>query len=539
MEISGRERPSSPGANSDAWGDAGRPASFPDFLLAAGLDRDPALIEATGTTSHRELREAVRRVEVALAELGLPEGARVGVLASNSAFWVACYLAAMTRWVVVPISEKLTPAQARAQLEFAGCRALCVDRRHRASHAAALGSLPLLGEDALSGSRPAPGNAQGVTVWESGGPGPDAGLDPGRDAGLVFTSGTTARPKAVRLTHRNLIANTEAIVSYLQLGRGDRMLVVLPFHYCFGASLLHTHLRVGGSLALCNTFAFPQTAVALIDSQHCTGLAGVPSSFQLLLRASNYASAELPSLRLVQQAGGKLPSPQLLELAAAQPRAKLFVMYGQTEATARLSFLPPERLVDKLGSIGRGIPGVVLEVLDEQGRPVRPGAIGEIYASGENVSPGYLDDPAASADKFPGGRLRTGDLARVDEEGFIYVVDRRDDFIKSWGHRVSSQEIESCVLQMPELLAAAAVGVPDDAAGEAIELFVVAAPGHRLDAQAVDSFLRTRLARHMLPRHVHFEDALPMNANGKVTKAPLRARAAELHDPPTPARTTT
>ncbi len=533
MEVNDREAPRRASVSrahgrdqagcADAW-----PGSFAELLLAAGRDDDTALVESTGTTSYRELRDAVRRISAALSGLGMPDGARIGVLASNSAFWVVCYLAAMTRWVAVPLSEKLTVSQARGQIGFAGCRAVCIDRRHLASHSAALGSLPVLTEAALSGSGQDLGKAADGIERVPG--------DPGRDAALVFTSGTTARPKAVRLTHRNFVANTDAIVSYLELERSDRMLVVLPFHYCFGASLLHTHLRVGASLALCNTFAFPQTAVALIESERCTGLAGVPSSFQLLLRASNFASAELPSLRLIQQAGGKLPEPQLLELAAAQPRAKLFVMYGQTEATARLSFLPPEHLVDKLGSIGRGIPGVRLEVLDERGRPVRPGAVGEIYASGESISPGYLDDPDATADKFPGGQLRTGDLATVDEDGFVYVVDRRDDFIKSWGHRVSSQEIESCVLQMPELLAAAAVGVPDDAAGEAIELFVVVGPGRQVSAQAVQGFLRARLARHMLPRHIHFEDALPMNANGKVTKAPLRSRAAELDDVPTPAQ---
>ena len=248
------------------------------------------------------------------------------------------------------------------------------------------------------------------------------------------------------------------------------MLVILPFHYVFGASLLHTHLAVGGSVVLCNTFTFPETAVDLIDKEACTGFAGVPSSYQLLLRASSYGNRKLPSLRKVQQAGGRLTPALIEELAAAQPGAELFVMYGQTEATARLSYLPPDLLAEKLGSIGRGIPGVTLEVLNEAGAPVVPGEQGEIVARGANISPGYYNDPEETERKFPDGTLRTGDLATVDSEGFIFIVGRSGDFIKSWGYRVSPQQIEEVALAHPGVSEAAAVGLPDLEAGEAVTL---------------------------------------------------------------------
>ncbi len=249
---------------------------------------------------------------------------------------------------------------------------------------------------------------------------PSMPSNPGSDAVLMLTSGTTARPKVVRVTQANIQANTLSILAYLGLRSDDRILVVLPFYYCYGASLLHTHLRAGARLVLCNSMAFPGKVIDLMTEQECTGFAGVPSSYQLLLRASTFGSRPLPALRILQQAGGKLSSVLVEEVLAAQPNARLFVMYGQTEATARLSYLPPERLPDKLGSIGRGIPGVELRVLDEEGRPVRPGERGEIYARGANVCAGYLDDPAGTATKFTPDGLRTGDLAVVDEEGFIY-----------------------------------------------------------------------------------------------------------------------
>jgi acyl-CoA synthetase (AMP-forming)/AMP-acid ligase II len=201
-------------------------------------------------------------------------------------------------------------------------------------------------------------------------------------------------------------------------------------------------------------------------------------------------------------------------------------MYGATEATARLSYLPPDRLDDKLGSVGRGIPGVELRVLDGEGRPVAPGERGEIYARGENISPGYLDDPEATAAKFTADGLRTGDVAVVDDEGFVFIVDRVDDFIKSWGHRISSHEVEACALRLDGLVSAAAVGVPDDEAGEAVTLFVTLRPGAELTPDDVLAFMRSQLPKHMVPRSVLVLDALPLTVNGKTAKASLREMAS-------------
>jgi acyl-CoA synthetase (AMP-forming)/AMP-acid ligase II len=359
----------------------------------------------------------------------------------------------------------------------------------------------------------------------------------------MFTSGTTSRPRAVCVSHQNIRANTESIIEYLQLQASDRMLVVLPFSYCFGASLLHTHLLVGGSVRICETQAFPETVVEAIDADRCTGFAGVPSSYQMLLRASSFESRRLPSLRHLQQAGGRLPHPQLARIAAAQPHARLFVMYGQTEATARLAYLPPDLLAAKPGSVGRPIPGVRLRVTDEDGAELPPGTVGEIRASGANITRGYWADPDGTAAKFVNGELRTGDLARTDDDGFLYIVDRRDDFIKSWGYRISSQEIQDAALELPGIVAAAAVGRPDPEAGEAIVLFVSVrddVPGDVRDdvrsdvgddrGSTVDDLrrhLRSRLAKHLVPREIRVIAQLPLNENGKVIKTELRRLAAQ------------
>ncbi|HET9654089.1 MAG TPA: AMP-binding protein [Kineosporiaceae bacterium] len=490
-----------------------------DHLLAAGRDDDIVLVDGARRYTYRELRAAAARIAGELAGAGLPPGSRVGLLGPNSLFWVAGYLAVMKLGhVVVPLTDKLFPQALATRLEVAGLAAACVDRRSGRRFAQVLGGLPVLTDACLS--------ADGPVYWP-----PPQEQDLDADAALMFTSGTTATPRAVRTTHRNIQASTAGITAYLGLTDADRMLVVLPFHYCYGASLLHTHLRVGARLVLCNSFVYPEKAVDLLEREECTGLAGVPSTFMMLLRLGSFTSRPLPALRQLQQAGGKLAEPLIQELVAAKPHAQVFVMYGQTEGTSRLSYLPPQLLAGKPGSIGRGMPGVELAVLDERGEPVPPGVRGEIYARGDTISPGYFRDPEGTAEKFTPRGLRTGDIGLVDEDGYVSVVDRVGDFIKSWGNRVSSAEIEACALRHPELVAAAAVGVPDPLAGETVALFVEARPGSTLSGEQLLDSMARGLPTYMVPKQVVFVERMPLNANGKIVKAALRELAAEAGGP--------
>ncbi len=354
---------------------------------------------------------------------------------------------------------------------------------------------------------------------------PPAAVDSRRHlAAVMFTSGSTGDVKGVMVTHHNVLVNTEDILGYTGIGADDRVMAVLPFYYCFGTSLLHTHLMAGGSLVLNNRFLFPEKVLDEMEEKRCTGLAGVPATYQILLRKTRFLERQFPALRWLQQAGGKLPNPLIGEIRRAHPAVKLFIMYGQTEATARLSYLPPERLADKLGSIGRGLPHARLEVLRPDGTPVTPGSdeVGEIVASGENVTPGYWDDPAETARYFRGGRLFTGDVARVDADGFIFVVERARDFIKPMGHRVGPKEVEEVLAEMPEIVESAVTGVPDDLWGEAIKAFVVTARPGQLAAAEVQAHCLKRLPNYKVPRHVEFVAALPKTSNGKVDKESLK-----------------
>jgi acyl-CoA synthetase (AMP-forming)/AMP-acid ligase II len=342
-------------------------------------------------------------------------------------------------------------------------------------------------------------------------------------AALMYTSGSTGKPRGVIVSHRNIVANTESIIQYLHLSESDRIMAVLPFHYCFGTSLLHTHLRVGGSLVLDSRFLYPETILKRMIETKCTGFAGVPSHFQILLRKSGLGKKEFSDLRYVQQAGGQLAPIFVRELQEALPKTQIFIMYGQTEATARLSYLPSELLTEKLGSVGKGIPGVRLSVLDEFGRQVLPGETGEIVAEGDNVALGYWGDPVETTNIFRGGRLHTGDLATIDEDGFIYILDRAKDILKCGGKRASCRQVEKQLQTFECLLEAAVVGVPDEVLGEAVNAFLVARfPDCPKFVQCFQDFCKAHLSPEVVPKEFVLLPALPKNSAGKIDKQNLK-----------------
>lgn len=483
-----------------------------DYLLKNGREEDVAIITGNHRYTYGDLRQGSARILGALQEKGVKTGDRVAILGNNSFFWVCSYLAILKLGAIaVPLATAHTTEETQQFIEFTGCRIALTEKRLYLKFFGSLNeNLDTLSEDILQQDTSA--------VWNIS----DNSFNLDQDAALMSTSGTTARPRAVRVTHRNIQANTDSIIRYLELNPSEKMMAVLPFYYCFGTSLLHTHLRAGASLVCGGTFAYPETVLNLMEAEQCTGFAGVPSMYQTLLRNSSFPRRDWKHLHKLQQAGGKLQNILIEELIRAVPHAKIFVMYGQTEATARLSYLPPELLSQKIGSIGKGIPGVTLQVLNEDGEPVKPSEVGEIYAKGDNICPGYWNDPEATAEKFVNGLLKTGDLATVDEDGFIYVVDRKSDFIKTYGYRVSSQQIEAVLMEIPELVAAAVIGEPDIVRGEAILGFVVPRDGASLTTSQIISHCANRLPHYMIPKEVFFVPSLPTNAHGKVVKAELR-----------------
>lgn len=345
-------------------------------------------------------------------------------------------------------------------------------------------------------------------------------FDGSKIAEIIFTSGSTSIPKGVMITHNNIISNTNSIIKYLNLTDNDIMQVVLPFYYCYGLSLLHTHIRVGGQIVINNNFIFLASTINNLNKYKCTGFAGVPSHFQILLRKTDlFKNSTFTSLRYVTQAGGKLNNSFINEFTKAFPSVQFFVMYGQTEATARLSYLPPQMISEKIGSIGKGIPGVELKVVDQKGEIVDVGNVGEIIAKGDNVMVGYFDDPIETAHTIRNGWLYTGDLGTIDKDGFIFLTSRIKEIIKVGGKRVSPKEIEEIIEMIPEVVDCTIEAFQDEVLGEAIKsTIVINEKGAHITSDYVRMFCSTKLSAHKIPTVIEIKDSLIMSTTGKKGK---------------------
>ena len=345
----------------------------------------------------------------------------------------------------------------------------------------------------------------------------NADFDSQNLAQILFTSGSTGKPKGVMLSHQNIISNTNSILGYLKLNSDDRILTVLPFSYCYGLSLLHTHLKAGGSMVLNNKFLFLGTVINDLKQYKCTGFSGVPSHFQILLKKSKtFTGSNFPDLKYFTQAGGKLHDVFIKEIIEKFPKVKLFVMYGQTEATARLSYLPADRVLDKMGSVGKAIPDVKLKIVNQEDEEVRVGEIGEIIAKGPNIMLGYFKNQPAN-ENIKNGWLYTGDLGKRDNEGFIYITARKKEIIKIGGKRVSPKEVEEVILAVPGVLDCSVQAVHDDLLGEAVKAIVLV--GREVNQEKVKKEILVhcsrKLSKHKIPQRIEFNNTMKLKSTGK------------------------
>jgi len=346
-------------------------------------------------------------------------------------------------------------------------------------------------------------------------------------ATIIYTSGTTGSPKGVTLSHKNLATNIQSILAYLKLSEKDSILNVLPFYYTYGNSVLHTHLAAGGKVILENSMMYPHRILETIVSEKVTGFSGVPSTFALLLGRTNLRDYDLSSLRYMTQAGGPMPPTNIKRLLEAVPHVQFYVMYGQTEASARLTYLPPNKLFEKLGSVGIPIPGVEIEIHDEHDVLVTEGVTGEICARGDNIMLGYWDDPEGTMNVIKNGWLHTGDLAHKDSDGFIFIDGRSADMIKSGANRISPKEIEEVISELENVLEVTVIGVSDDILGQIIKAIIVLRPGETLDPKEIRAHCKKNLADYKVPRFIDFADAIPKTASGKVKRYLLQEQHAK------------
>lgn len=490
-----------------------------DALLRPAHGPRTALVTLQASHTHAELGAAVEALAAHLIARGARPGDFVAIVAENSFFSLACWLGAMRAGCVAVPLQAPSPETWRSVVEATRLRFACLEVKGAPARLEALpADACLVTDTALDDARAAPFSTALTArpvAWPS--------LEDGSLAMLLFTSGSTGRPRGVMLTHRNLLANARGIVESVGIVPDDRVMVVLPFQYSFGVSLVTTHLSRGACLVIDSRFMFPDKVLERLRETQCTGFAGVPSHYQSLLRRSRLKSMHFPSLRWVQQAGGHLAPGLVDELRAALPGVRVFVMYGATENTARISCTPPERLDEKRGTAGLPIPGVKVEIVDEAGAVLPIGEVGRVAVSGESASPGYFGEPTATAETFRGGRLYTGDLGRLDEDGFLFIVDRVGDFLKCGGTRTSVKVVEDALLHCPDVVEVAVLPVPDAMLGEAVAVLVVPRPG-AVDVPAqVRAVAKDKLPLPLQPRELRLVESIPKSAAGKVQRAALRA----------------
>jgi long-chain acyl-CoA synthetase len=467
----------------------------------------------------------------ALAQAGVGCGERVGLYCSNGAAFVTAYLGILKAGAcVVPINLMLNPLEIGFILRDAGVKALFYDRS--------------LAESAGRALDEAAGVAIRVGIGppsEGGGGGLDldamaaSGLRPpslrgqvfGDDvAAILYTSGTTGRPKGAMLSHRNLASNAASVMQTLALEPGrDRILVVLPMFHAFAATVgMLVPLLFGLSLVPAVRFD-PRQVSAAIAEHGATVFLGVPSMYALLLRLDDAAVSQWRGVRLCVCGGAALPQAVM---AAFEARFAIPVLEGDgpTECSP-VTCVNPVAGPRKSGSVGLPIPGVEMRIADAEGLALPDGGHGEVCVRGPNVMRGYWGLPEETAASFFGDWFRTGDLGWRDADGYFYLVDRIKDLIITNGMNVYPRVIEEALYQHPDVAEAAVVAEPHALHGELPVAYVVPKPGVDLDAANLRDWCRERLGRHEIPRRVFLCHALPKNAAGKILKRELR-RQGEL-----------
>jgi amino acid adenylation domain-containing protein len=346
-------------------------------------------------------------------------------------------------------------------------------------------------------------------------------------ASLIYTSGTTGNPKGVMMTHQNMVAASTSITTYLENTERDIILNVLPLSFDYGLYQVLMSAQFGGTLVLEKTFLYPYAVINTLKREQVTGFPIVPTMSAILLQLKELENERFDHLRYISNTAAALPVNHIRRLREIFPGVQIFSMYGLTECK-RVSYLPPAELERRPSSIGKGMPNEQVYLVDEHDRVVTgEGAVGELVVRGANVMKGYWEKPEETDAVLRPGRhpwekvLYTGDLFRMDAEGFLYFVSRKDDIIKSRGEKVSPREIENVLYELPEVVEAAVVGIPDDILGQAIKAYVVLREGARL----TDKDILRHCARHLedllVPKFVEFRDSLPKTSSGKISKQGL------------------
>ena len=353
---------------------------------------------------------------------------------------------------------------------------------------------------------------------------------------LIYTSGSTGNPKGVMLTHLNMVTSANSIIEYLENKSDDIIINCLPLAFDYGLYQVLMAFKFGGTVVLEKSFLYPYKIIDLIIKEKVSGFPFVPAILAVLLQLKNFGRVDFSKLRYVTNTAQALSVQHILKFRKLFPHVKFYSMYGLTECK-RATYLPPEKIDKKPDSVGKAIPKTEAYIINEKGENVtRPGRIGELVIRGANVMKGYWNLPELTAERLKLGLypeekiLYTGDLFKIDEDGDLYFMSRKDDIIKTAGEMVSPKEVENVLYDIEEVVEAAVIGVDDEILGKAIKAFVVLNESSQLKEKEIILHCSKRLENFMVPKSVEIRySALPKTTTGKISKKSL-ARATEEND---------
>ncbi len=487
-----------------------------------------AIRDAGGDLSWAGYIDGIARAAGMLASLGVRAGDRYGILCRNCVRYAELIHAGYWLGAVpVPLNYRLAPAEVALILEDAGCRLLALED----AYARLLEQPPLnswrgralcIGSGAAEMALPRYDEQKAAAV----------ALDPhvaaeDDDAIMLYTGGTTGRGKGVRITHRNIVANALQLARAMSVGEDDLYLHVSPMFH--STDLKATALTMmGGAHAYLPEFS-PLAVLSAIARYGITIASLVPAMIMRLLQDPELGRHDIRTLRLISYGTSPMAPEWIRRTMQAFPGVGMHQIYGLTETSPVLALLDEadhRRALageeELLRAAGRPLPGVDIRILDHDGRELPTGECGEIVARGPQIAKGYHNRPRENAEVFRGGWLHTGDIGRLNAEGYLFVLDRKKDMVVTGGENVYTSEVEAAIYQHPGVQEVAVIGVPDERYGEALVAVIVPVPGQNLSTDEIIGHCRERIGGFKIPRRMEFVRALPKSAMGKILKQDLR-----------------
>lgn len=485
------------------------------------------IVTESGAYTYRQLDRDVNALANGLLRLGVKRGDKVALLVPNSLEFIVCFFAVFRiNAVLVPVNVKYKEEETRYLLDHSDAAALIIDQEFAGVFQPIRSSLTGLDQviwvDRKNGGPASNTDADyGRLIRDSPDAAPEIPVHPDDESIIFYTSGTTGRPKGAICTHRNCLAAIDSWIAALRIDRNSRSLMVTPFfHNAFNA-FVASLFRVGGSTVIVESFQV-KTLLSEISRARPTLLFATPSVYISMLNAPQLSRYDLSSLTTIIYGAAPMPVEIIKALRPFFYNASLYNAYAQSETCPAISYLEPQYALSKAGSVGRAVRSVDIAVLDQDDRPLPLETVGEICVRGENIMKGYYKQPEATQKKIIGGWLHTGDLGYLDEEGFLYLVDRKDDLIITAGENVYPKEIEEVLFAHPDILEAAVIGVSHRTKGSVAVAFIAPKEGRKILSTEVRRFCVARLADFKVPRYIRIVDSLPRNPSGKVLKPVLR-----------------